>query len=167
MPRQDTVLSVFVASPSDVAAERDRLEQVIKEFNGTWGRQFSLTLKLIRWETDAYPGFGTDAQSVINAEIPDDYDIFVGILWARFGTPTGRAGSRTVEEFNRAKQRYDKDNASVKLMIYFKEAPISPSQIDPDQFTRLAAFRKSLGNEGALYWTFNSTDDFEEVFAGT
>jgi hypothetical protein len=40
-------------------------------------------------------------------------------------------------------------------MIYFKEAPISPSHIDADQFTKLAAFRKSLGTEGALCWTFN------------
>jgi hypothetical protein len=45
-------------------------------------------------------------------------------------------------------------------MIYFKELPISPNEIDPDQLSAVKAFRSSLGPLGGLYWTFQSTDDF-------
>ena len=90
MPRQEDILGVLVASPSDVLAERTRLEEVIHELNATWSRSLGIRLDLIRWETHAYPALGEDAQAVINTQVPDDYDIFVGIMWHRFGTPTGR-----------------------------------------------------------------------------
>ena len=52
-------------------------------------------------DANAYPGFGTDPQGVVNEEIGDDYEIFIGPLWSRFGTPTPRAFSGTQEEFER------------------------------------------------------------------
>lgn len=160
MPRQEHILTVFVASPSDVAAERNRLEEVIAELNQTWSRSLEIRLELIRWETHAYPGFSEDPQAVINRQIPGDYDIFIGIMWHRFGTPSNRADSGTHEEFLRAKARWDEDKESVTLMVYFKDAPVSPSQIDVVQLGKVAEFRKSLGNEGGLYWSFQSTDEF-------
>ena len=150
MARQEHVLSVFVASPGDVEAERGKLEDVIRELNHTWSRELGIRLDLVRWETHAYPSFGIDAQDVINEQIPDDYDLFVGIMWCRYGTPTGRAGSGTVEEFERAKARYDADKNSVQLMVYFKDEPIPPSQLDPAQLAKVNAFRASLGDQGGL-----------------
>lgn len=163
MPRQEYVLTVFVASPSDVDDERTRLEEVIEELNVTWSRDLGVRLDLVRWETHAYPGIGDDAQAVINEQMPDDYDFFVGIMWCRYGTSTGRAESGTVEEFERAKARYESDPASVKLMIYFKDAPIPPSRLDPSQLAKVNEFRESLGEEGTLYWNFTSQDHFEKL----
>jgi hypothetical protein len=162
MPRQEHVFSVFVASPGDVENERDGLEEIIRELNIAWSRELGIRLELIRWETHAYPGIGEDAQSVINEQIPTDYDLFIGIMWCRYGTPTGRAGSGTIEEFQLAKSRYDKDPAGMRLMFYFKDTPVPPSKLDPDQLAKVAAFRKSLGNEGVLYWTFDGLEDFDK-----
>ncbi|SJK83820.1 DUF4062 domain-containing protein [Halomonas elongata] len=163
MARQEHVLTVFVASPSDVEAERGRLEDVIRELNITWSRELGIRLDLVRWETHAYPGFGVDAQDLVNEQIPEDYDLFVGIMWCRYGTPTGRAGSGTVEEFERAKSRYDTDKSSVNLMVYFKDEPIPPSHLDPDQLVKVNAFKNSLGAEGGLYWKFAGIDQFEKL----
>ncbi|MBK8260000.1 MAG: DUF4062 domain-containing protein [Nannocystis sp.] len=165
MPRSETILSVFVASPSDVEEERNRLEEVIRELNTTWARDLGIRLELVRWETHAFPGFGEDPQAVINEQIPDDFDIFVGLMWYRFGTPTGRAGSGTIEEFERAKTRFDRKTDDLKLMIYFKDAPapIAPSKLDYGQLAKVAEFRSSLGNEGGLYWAFKTTDEFEKL----
>jgi hypothetical protein len=163
MARQEHVLTVFVASPGDVEAERGKLEDIVRELNTTWSRELSIRLDLVRWETHAYPGFGADAQDVINEQIPDDYDLFVGIMWCRYGTPTGRAGSGTVEEFKRAKVRYDDDKSSVQLMVYFKDEPIPPSHLDPDQLSKVNEFRNSLGDEGGLYWTFTDINQFEKL----
>ena len=163
MPRQEQILSVFVASPSDVGNEREKLEEVIRELNNTWSRELGIRLELVRWETHAYPGMGTDAQDVINQQIPDDYDLFVGIMWCRYGTQTNRSGSGTVEEFERAKARYDSHPNSVKLMMYFKDEAVPPSQLDTDQLAAVHKFRKSLGEVGSLYWEFNSLEQFEKL----
>ncbi len=163
MARQETILSVFVASPSDLDEERIRLEEVIRELNTAWARHLGIRLELLQWETDAYPSFGEDPQAVINEQIPDDYDLFIGLMWYRFGTPTGRAGSGTVEEFQRAKKRFDSDPSSLQLMLYFKDAPVAPSKLDPSQLAKINEFRSTLGEEGGLYWSFNSVDDFENL----
>jgi hypothetical protein len=165
MARQETILSVFVASPSDVDEERNRLEEVIRDLNTAWARELGIRLELVRWETHAYPSFGEDPQAVINDQIPNDYDLFIGLMWYRFGSPTGRAGSGTVEEFQRAKERFDQDPSSLQLMVYFKDSPVpvSPSKLDHSQLAKVTEFRSNLGDEGGLYWSFNSVEEFEKL----
>ena len=106
---------------------------------------------------------GHDPQDVLNRELPDDPDIFIGIMWSRYGTETGRAGSGTEEEFNQALARHRQNPDSVRIMFYFKDAPLAPSDIDLDQLSRVVHFRESLGSEGALYWTFRTLDEFERL----
>lgn len=148
MPRDERVVVVLVASPSDLEPERNRLEEVIRELNLTWSQTLLLRLELVRWETHGYPGIGQDAQDVLNQELTDAPDIFIGLMWGRYGTPTGRAGSGTEEEFARALTRYRDDPSSVRIMFYFKDAPLSPSEIDPAQLAQVQEFQSSLGNEG-------------------
>ena len=163
MPRTEKVFGVFVSSPSDLEDERNRLNEVIQEFNITWSQNFGIRLDLIRWETHGYPGIGKDPQDVLNQELPDDFDIFIGLMWGRFGTETERAGSGTEEEFLWTLKRYRKDPNSVKIMFYFKDAPISPSDIDPDQLKRVNEFRTSLGSKGSLFWEFKDLNQFEQL----
>jgi len=163
MPKNVTVLQVLVASPSDVSAEREVLETVIRELNITWTRTLDLRLELIRWETHIAPDFGIDAQDVINRQLPSDYDLFIGIMWSRFGTPTKRAGSGTEEEFQQAFERYIAGPKSVRLMIYFKDEKLSPSQLDPSQLMGVLAFKKKVEEHGGLHFTFVDTKDFEAM----
>ena len=161
MPRSSTVLQVFVASPSDVADERTTLDAVIAELNRTWVGSLGVTFEVWKWETHARPGFDADAQAVINSQIPDDYDVFIGILWSRLGTPTGRAASGTVEEFERAYLRFTSTGSVPEIMLYFKDAPLIPSRLDAAQFSALQTFRKSLSDKGGLYSTFEDQAGFE------
>jgi hypothetical protein len=163
MPRDERVLIVFVASPSDLEPERNRLEEVVRELNLTWSRTLRFRLELVRWETHGYPGVGVDAQEVLNRELDDSPDIFIGLMWGRYGTPTGRAGSGTEEEFARALARYRENQTSVRIMFYFKDAPLSPSDIDPDQLARIQRFKESLGTEGVLHWKFLTVEEFERL----
>ena len=118
-------------------------------------------LQLIHWGTHATPGLGDDAQEVVNRTMGDEYDLFIGIMWGRFGTPTGRADSGTEEEFNRALERYRRDPSSVDVMFYFKDTGIPPSRLDPKQLAAVQGFRQRLGKEGGLYWTFTSLELFQ------
>jgi hypothetical protein len=162
MSAQQTVLRAFVASPSDVAEERSVLEEVVREFNITWSQNFGIRIELLRWETHTFPSSGKSAQAVINEQIGDDYDLFIGIMWHRFGTPTDGFGSGTEEEFYRAWKRFKADSAPLHVMFYFKDAPLPPSRLDLPQLQRIREFRENLGDEGVYHWTFNDTAQFRE-----
>ena len=80
MPRNATILTIFVASPSDVSEERELLDRIVARTNSLLARITPVRLELLRWERDTSPAFGKDPQSVINKQIPQDFDIFIGIL---------------------------------------------------------------------------------------
>jgi hypothetical protein len=160
MVRTERIYSIFVASPDDVSEEREVLEDVIRELNkSAKGYRFDL----LRWETDAFPGVGDDPQQVISEAIGNQYDILLGILWTRLGTPTARYASGTVEEFERAYARLKEDQQPVRIMLYFKDAPVALSKLDPKQLTALTEFRESLHKKGCLYWTFHSTEELAQL----
>lgn len=98
---------VFIASPGDVSEERDIVSLVVVELRRVFEELLPFSLDAVRWETHACPDVGEDAQDVINREI-GELDIFVGIMWRRFGTSSRRARSGTDEEFQRAYQYFKK-----------------------------------------------------------
>lgn len=162
MPRSNTILQVFVASPDDVTEERRILESVIAETNKIWSSNLGITFELVKWETDVYPSFSSDPQAVINEQIGEEYDVFIGIFWGRLGSATPRAKSGSVEEFERALSRHRSSGGRFpKVMLYFKDAPISPSKIDSVQLGRVQEFRKSLSEMGGLYFVFEDSAGFE------
>ncbi len=89
-----------------------------------------------------------------------EYDIFIGLLWTRFGTPTSDAGSGTEHEFERAYERFRMYPDKLRIMIYFKDAPVTPTDIDPIQLAKVNEFKKRISNLGAYYWPFKSGDQF-------
>jgi hypothetical protein len=160
VPRRELVVRIFLASPGDVVPERKAVERVKSELNLTLPSLAGLRFELVGWETHSYPGFGVDAQDVINRQI-SDYDVFIGIMWARFGSPTARAGSGTEEEFNRALSLWLSHPAGMRLMFYFKNGVMAPSDIDPGQLASVKRFRRRLHAAGGLSATFTTTDDLE------
>lgn len=166
MARSETIISVFVASPGDVIDERMALESIISELNRTWSRTLNLRLELIKWETDIHPSFGAYPQDVINQQLNDEYDVFIALFWGKVGLPTDVAESGTIEEFERAYQKYQNDPKSVDIMVYFKDKAIPPSKMDFVQLQKLQSLKKQLGDKGGLYWTFDNTEDFENLLRG-
>ncbi len=153
MATHEVILRVFVAAPKDVADEVLIVSDSIAELNRTLPRMTGIRLEMVNWRTDTFPGVGGDPQEVINDQIGDP-DIFVGLLWARFGQPTLRAGSGTEEEFNRAYERHQNSPTSLRLMLYFKKAPVDFDLIDPLQIQAVKAFKDRAGSKGVLYHEF-------------
>jgi hypothetical protein len=152
------VVRVLVASPGDLEVERDAIEAAVEELNLGLGASTNTRLEVIRWESHASPELGTDPQAILNQQLGDNFDVFIGLLWARTGTPTPRADSGTIEEFERAKARWENDPDSVSVKFYFKEEPINPWEIDPRQLARAQRFRSDLQTY-AIYGTFVSVED--------
>jgi hypothetical protein len=160
VPQHLTKLRIFVASPGDVSEERERLDGIVAELNRTLGDQMNTMLELVRWETHAWPGFGEDAQDVINGQI-EPYDIFVGIMWKRLGTPTSRSTSGTVEEFVRAFDLWVQHRKPT-IMFYFNRAPFYAGTTDEaQQFERVLQFKALVETKGALCWEYEGSEDFE------
>jgi hypothetical protein len=103
--RHTGVLRVFLAAPRDLEVESDTVAAAVEELNLGLAPSVDMRLELVRWGTHITPNLGHDPQEVINRQINDDYEVFIGLLWTRFGTPTPRAESGTIEEFERARTR--------------------------------------------------------------
>lgn len=156
---------VFVASPGDVSIERNIIPKIVAEINliiSAIAPEKKLLLDLIRWETHVHPGLGIDAQSVVNEQLPD-YDIFIGIMWKRFGTPTSRYGSGTEEEFWKAYGKW-KTNNKFPVLFYFsqKNMTIPNSLEEIEQLKKVVAFREELLSKG-LIWEYTSPEEFGDI----
>ena len=163
MPRDDRVFSVLVACPSDVQEEAGLVRRAVEEVNLGMASLQAARLEVVDWQTHASPGIGSDPQDVINQQLPEDYDIFLGVMWARFGTATPRAGSGTEEEFERALTRHQANPSGVRILFYFKQASLRPDAIHPAQLQKVQAFRERLKREGVLYRDFGSSDEWERL----
>lgn len=151
----------FIASPSDTNEEREVCDKVFLEINKGIGNTFGFRIESWKWEKDSRPAFGSDGQAVINEQKGNEYDIFVGIMWKRFGEPTPRAESGTEEEFESAYQRFI-NKESVEIMFYFNNASIGIDEIDALQIGKVQKFKKKVSTLGGLFAPFNGVDDFEE-----
>ena len=153
-----TCLNVMIASPSDVIQERVIAREVIHEWNAIHSCDRSQVLLPIGWETNSIPAMGGRPQELINKQILRDADILVAIFWTRLGSSTGKSASGTVEEI-------EEHIATQKpVLIYFSRTPVTPDSVDPDQYSALAEFRKSLQSRG-LYQEFDDAGDFQGKFA--
>jgi hypothetical protein len=157
-------LRVFVASPGDVCEERDALAKLITELNLVFSvvaPEKEISLELVRWETDVVPSAGRP-QAVINEQI-GEYDIFVGVMWTRFGTPSGVAESGTEEECERAYEAW-RQHGRPQIMFYFCQAPSPPpaSKAQAEQLLSVVNFRQKL-SEKALVWEYRSHSDFADT----
>jgi hypothetical protein len=147
-------LRIFVASPSDVAYERDELARVIEQVNQIVGALVpasGLVLELIRWETHVHPGLGGDPQAVVSEQLEiGAYDVFVGIFWKRFGTRTPRAESGTEEEFRIAYDAWKRQGRAIQIMVYFcrSAAAMPDDEKLIRQMRKVVRFRNELFREG-------------------
>src|ERR1043165_2668786 len=159
------LLKVFLASPGDVAAERQVVREVLDSVNRTIGLERGLHFEITGWDTDAYPAFGKDPQSIVNDQIADmtRVDLFVGIMWNRFGSPTPRAGSGTEEEFRRAVESF-KNTGRPAIMFYFNQQPSAlASSREAEQKVKVLAFKEEIQRDG-LTANYNGPDDFRRLF---
>lgn len=150
------ILRVFVSSPDDVRAERDVLDEVIASINRTDGAAGEFRLETFRWEADVTPQIGPKPQAVIDQQLPP-CEIYVGVMSARFGTPSGRYGSGTEREFKDALRRW-RETGRPWLLFYFDASPTVPPTLDAiDQWRAVVEFRGKLQEHG-ITGTYHGLD---------
>ncbi|MEO1129498.1 MAG: hypothetical protein AAFX05_07290 [Planctomycetota bacterium] len=161
MAYEKRVYQVFVAGPAEVAAEKAIIKEAAQHLNQVIGKEQSSELEVLTGD-DAIPSIGGDPQGVINGQF-DAPDILVAVLWRRLGSPTPRAQSGTVEEYERARDRYYEDPSTSQVMFYFKTDVGSIDEVDPDELAAVRRFRDTLGDEGVLWRKFKNGDELKEI----
>ncbi len=167
-----TKLRIFAASPSDMADERVRIETVVSMLKPL-ADNLGIVVDVVDWRV-AVPHMGRPEQVILDQLKPTSWDIFIGLLWHRFGTPPGAREpqtqreylSGTEEEFKTAYLLW-KRFGKPRVMMYRCIRGIPPDALDPDQYKRVKDFFMQFdavkGEHPGLYQSFDRTDAFEKL----
>lgn len=167
-------LRIFLASPSDVLNERNLFRKVVDEFNepGGLAEQLNIHIQVLGWE-QAVSSMGNAEKVILDQSSVSEWDIFIGILWKRFGSPTGNVdkatglpfNSGTEEEFIEGLSSWQKTGRP-HILFYRCKAPIEvdESDLDIDQYKMVQLFfdrfKTAAGNPG-LFTSYRLPIDFE------
>lgn len=159
------ILSVFISSPSDVSEERDLAEAAIENINKIKANSLGFQLEAIKWENDIIPVFGDEPQNIIDDQIGENYDIFIGIMSTRFGTPTSKAESGTQHEFEQALERKQRAPSSLEILFYFQEPGHSQRKIVAKELEKIEVFKETIKDQGIRTPYLTPTDFQTKVSA--
>ena len=165
-------IRLFVSSPTDVAAERRRVDNVVNRLKLDYeGVEF----EVIRWEEAFYTARSTFQDQIAS---PADVDIVLCILWKRLGSPLpddyqredGSTPTGTEYEFETAMEAALSGDLP-DILVYRKTAAISftAEHVEQEQaeLQSLENFwRRWIQNEKghftAGFKPFEETDEFEQ-----
>jgi tetratricopeptide (TPR) repeat protein len=154
-------ITVFIASPSDLVAERNLFRQTIDALNAGFGDGCNVEFEALGWE-DTLASTGRRNQGIINQDI-DKCDVFILAMHRRWGQEAPDAApysSYTEEEFHRALERWKTDQKP-EILVFFKRVDPA-SEADPGpQLQKVLQFKKQLEDtRQVLFRTFNADTDF-------
>lgn len=165
MAKEVLKYNIFLASPNDLQDERQAVAELVKELNLTYAQSNNIILELLSWETHSAPGISlVHPQEIINRDIGEEYDIFLGLIWKRFGSKTKSADSGTEEEFKIAYERFKDKSANIQILFYFKTSPPkSLTEINPEEYGKVEIFKESISEKKVLYWEFDTIENLKNL----
>jgi hypothetical protein len=149
------VISVFLASPSDLETERAIAREIVETTNRRIAKHHGISIQLYGWE-DQPPGFGRP-QGLINEEV-DTADLFIGLLWRRWGTPSSvDFSSGFEEEYCRARDRRVRTEKSPEIWLFFKEIDEGQRSDPGPELQRVSRFAIRSRKTGKPFTTHSRT----------
>lgn len=159
MPKYD-VIRVFIASPGDLSEERKLFPSIIEQVNKITAHHVSYHFEPIGSE-DTLPNWGRP-QQLINQDV-QTCDIFLMLLWKRWGTQSGKYSSGTEEEFTLAYARYKKTGIP-DLLLYFRSVPEDMMADPGEQLKKIIKFRAKIEKQRiCLFRSYNSPDQWKDL----
>ncbi|MEW1759674.1 DUF4062 domain-containing protein [Streptomyces cyaneofuscatus] len=151
-------LVVFVASPGDLKEERVAVRQAAEMLNNQHSSLTTVRIRVTGWE-NVQPEHERP-QEVINALV-DECDVFLGLLFRKWGSPTGEYDSGFEEEYERALKRRT-ESGCPNIAIYFKKVSQELLSDPGPQLLKVLEFQRRFQEEhSALYREFPSLEDFK------
>ena len=164
MSSQITNYKVFIASPGGLESERQIFRKLLTSHNETDAIDRGCHFQSIGWEI-TLGGMGRP-QSKINEDLKS-CDLFILVLWDRWGSPTGAEegySSGTHEEYMVALDCLKSEDFPMRDLIVFFKALDHRRMSDPGpQLSAVLDFKKSLEKERKLLFeTFDTSEAFGE-----
>jgi hypothetical protein len=158
---KETILSVFLSSPCDVANERDAVDRVIDDINRSVGDKLSISLRLKRWER--FRPRGENVMAPIERQLKN-CDLFIMIFSRRFGcapAPGTLYSSGTEQEYELAAKLHDSSpGGRPELFVYFRKFIDQTALEDPGpQLAKVLAFKKRI-EKTRFYKEYHSPETF-------
>jgi len=155
-------IHVVLASPSDVAEERDAFDDAIKMANHVVS---SLPVIFVphRWE-EVSPGYHPEGtQALIDSRLKiEQCDLLIGIFWKRFGMVDTQPYSRTAWEIVRAVEARKLNLTRPEIKIYFCNRYYRPSVKELEEHTLVMKFKQELADT-VLYEEYDEVVEFRTV----
>ncbi len=148
---------VFLASPGDVENERQQVRQFFADYNRQTAHLWNVQFDVIDWENYSTIGVGRPQELITEQTLEryrDSLALVVGIMWQRFGTPTGKAESGTEAEFRWAMNSHQ-ETGFPEIKWFFRVEQEVSFPTDPTaqkkaiaQWRKVCAFRKEMEGLG-------------------
>ncbi len=148
-------IRIFLSSPGGLEEERSSVRGAARTINQVLEPTIGLSFDVMEWPGDFYSGVGVDGQQVINAQSDGRYDLYLGLVRDRVGTPTSRAPSGTIEEYEVALEAHRRAPGRVGVMWYLARDRTWQRPAE------LAALRDRLRTDGVLFHEYASPTDLE------
>src|SRR5271166_4549503 len=130
--------NVLIASPSDVASERDQIFRSIATWNGSPGNTDGrIVFVPLMWEKHAIADADKAPQQAINEQLLNRADLLLAVFAGRLGTPTDDYPAGTLEELGVRKGQ---------AAVFFLENPRldRKAQDGLDQLNKLVSFQENF-----------------------
>lgn len=162
-------LRIIIASPDDLLQEREICHEIINEFNNTTGKNLGIHLESLDGGK-LTSSMGRPEEIVLKQFELNSCDLFIGLLWTRFGTPTGKISnisstqfqSGTQEEFENA-YRLSIEKGSPQIIFYKCNRDAKLTSINPEQLKDVNKFFDNFKHTGEHPGLYKNFDDLESL----
>ena len=157
MKNDTNKIKILIACPSDAENIKELIEQCCTNINTEIQMESKLEFEILHWRKSVSAIItGERPQDIINREYEEqEYDVFIGIFWKRFGDRQTNGKTPTEEEFERALNGKKKNDKPKIVKIYFKldEESLPRNREELVQIGEILDFKDRLKDLG-LYAEF-------------
>lgn len=150
-------IKILIACPGDAENIKELIEECCDSINIEIRKESKYEFEILHWRKNVNAIItGERPQDIINRDYDEqEYDVFIGIFWKRFGDRQTNGKTPTEEEFERALNGHKKNGKPQIVKIYFKLDGESLPQNKEElvQFGDILDFKERLKEEG-LYTEF-------------
>jgi len=142
-------IKIYLATPKELSNEKEQIELFFQKINNGLLEK-NIFYELVIWEQSNSSISKQRIQDYINKQILE-CDIVIVLFYTKIGHFTS-------QELTLAYQGQKEGKNPKYLLLFFKNSPIKPSEIDQDIF-EVNKLRELVSHHEQIYHTFNDTED--------
>lgn len=154
------ILKIFLASPDDIKDDRNYVYEASERLNRAMSKSSDWKIEVLSWE-DETPACSRP-QDVINKQI-DQCDLFIGLLWRKWGEDSGKYSSGFEEEFERVKERNIR-TGNPEIWLYFKKVDEDSLKDPGEQLKKVIEFKHNrITEKDILYREYQDSEHWKTL----